>query len=466
MLYRRGKQIFKMLIFLIFTTKFLLPESLEIKNVKQFHLSNKLRLVLIQEKDFPLVKLRFVIFNGESSSFPGLEGLATLTARSFFKGSTLFPEPQLSRLLSYYGVKIYSEVREEKTAFSISLPKKNFERFLIILNDLLLRNLFPEDSLNEEKNLILRELRRRNEDLSYLTYSSLYKNLFRRTPYTKIFFTEDSLRKITSQNCLTFSKRYYIPNNSTLFVWGDFEPDSLKKILEKGLSGWAEKELFYPYVPPPSPFKENIISILNLTLTDSYFIMGNTFPAGNIQGRAGLLLMSEIIGGSDFSRISLKYKETLGFCNYIESGVLFLKNSAVFFVAGQCRNEKIREVITGISAEIKDLKEKRIEEKELKSAKEYITGDLMVKNSDPEILLSTLEDAMLCGHPLDYMDKVLKEIEEFSRENLLSIANKYFKIESNFIVVAGRKEVLVDSLKDLGKIEIYFKINNSWEKEK
>ncbi len=465
MLYRKSKLIFTIFIFLLFTT-ILFSESIEIKNIKEFYLSNKLRVILVKEKENPLVRLRMVIFNGESSSFPGLEGLATLTARTFFKGSALFPEPQLSRLLSYYGVKISTEVREEKTSFSISLPKNNFERFLIILNDLLLKNSFPEDSLNNERNSVIRELKIGNQDPSYLTYSFFYKNIFRRTPYAKIFFTEESLRKITSQNCSTFTKRYYIPNNSTFFVWGDFEPENLKKILERGLSGWSEKRLFYPYVPPPSSFRENIISILNLPITDSYFVMGNTLPAGNIQERAGLILINEIIGGSDFSRISLKFKETMGICNYIESGVLFLKNSSVFFVAGQCRGERIKEVITGVSAEIKDLKEKKIEEKELRSAKEYVTGDIIVKNSDPEILLSTLEDAILSGLPLDYLERVLKDIEGLSRDNLLSITNKYFKIDSNFIVVAGKKEVLADSLKDLGKVEIYFKINNSWERER
>jgi zinc protease len=466
MLSHRSKLILKILFFLLFASKFLSPESLEIRNAQEFYLSNKLRVIFIQEKDFPLVKLRMVIFNGESSSFPGMEGLATLTARSFFKGSILLPEQQLSRLLSYYGVKITCEVREEKTSFSISVPKDNFERFLTILNDLLLRNTFPEDSLNEERNLIIREMRRRNEDPSYLSYSFFYKNLLKRTPYPKIFFTEESLKKITSQNCLTFLKRYYTPNNSALFVFGDFDSDNLKRTLEKWLAGWKERSLFYPYVPSIPPVRENIVSILNLPLQDSFFIMGNVLHVNSIDEMAGLLILNEVIGGSDFSRISLKFKDTLGYCNFIESGVIFHKKGALFFVSGMCRNEKVKEVILGILSEIKDLKERRIEEKELKSVKDYVIGDIIVKNSDIDLLLSSLEDAILLGYSLNYMDRILKGIERLSQENFLSIANKYFKIESNFIVVAGRKEALVDSLKDLGKMEIYFKINNSWEREK
>jgi|GEM_PF-2946312 len=464
MSFHKGK-LFLFLI-LIFSTNFLLSQSFELKNIKHFYLSNKLKVILIQERDTPLCRLRWVVFNGESSSFPGLEGLATLTARTFFKGSFLFPESQLSRLLSYYGVKISSNVREDKTSFSISLPSRNLERFLSILNDLLLRNSFPENSLNEERNLIIKELRKRNEDPYFLTYSFFYQHLFRKTPYTRIFFTEDSLRKITSQNCLTFLKRYYIPNNSLLFVVGDFEVESLKKILEKGFEGWTEKRLFYPYIPSPLPLKENLVLIMDLPLQDPYFFMGNSFPVTNIEERSGLILLNEIIGGSDFSRIRLKYKESLGFCNFIESGIVFQRNSSFFFVSGQCRSDKLREVITGVSMEIKDLKEKRIEEKELQSSKEYIIGDMLVRNSDPEFFLSTLEDAILLGYSLDYMDKVLKEIESFSRDNLLSIVNKYFKIDSNLIVVAGRKDLIFNYLKDLGKIEIYFKINNSWEREK
>lgn len=466
MLFHKGNSILKILFFIFFASKFLLAESLEIRNVQEFHLSNKLKVIFIHEKDFPLVKLRMVIFNGESSSFPGLEGLATLTARAFFKGSPLFPEQQLSRLLSYYGVKIACEVREEKTSFAISMPKNNFDRFLIILNDLLLRNAFPENSLNEERNLIIREMRRRDEDPFYLTHSFFYKNILKRTPYTKIFFTEDSLKKITPQNCLTFLRRYYIPNNSALFVWGDFDSKSLKRTLEKCLDGWKERRLFYPYVPSLTSVRENIVSILNLPLQDSFFIMGNAFQVSSMDEVAGLLLLNEVIGGSDFSRISLKFKDTLGYCNFIESGVVFYKKGALFSISGRCRNEKIKEVISGILTEIKDLKERRIEEKELKSAKDYITGDMIVKNSDIDLLLSSLEDTILLGYPLSYMDRILKEVERFSQKDFLSIANKYFKIESNFIVFAGRKEILVDSLKDLGKIEIYFKINNSWERER
>lgn len=466
MLSHRGKLILKILFFLFFARNFLLAESLQIRNVQEFYLSNKLKVILIQEKDFPLVKLRMVIFNGESSSFPGLEGLATLTARTFFKGSLLFPERHLFRLLSYYGVKTAYEVREEKTSFAISMPKDNFERFLNILNDLLLRNSFPEDSLNEERNLIIREMRRRSDDPSYLAYSFFYKNILKRTSYPKIFFTEESLKKITSQNCLTFLKRYYIPNNSALFVWGDFNSESLKRTLEKWLGGWKGRELFYPYVPSLPSVRENIVSILNLPLKDSFFIMGNVLQANSMDEIAGLLLLNEVIGGSDFSRIRLRFKDTLGYCDFVESSVVFYKKGTLFSVSGLCRSEKVKEVISGLLAEIKDLKERRIEEKELKSAKDYVMGDIIVKNSDVDLLLSSLEDAVLLGYPLNYMDRILKGVERLSQEDLLSIANKYFKIESNFIVATGRKEALVDSLKDLGKIEIYFKIDNSWEKEK
>lgn len=466
MLYPRDKFFTKLVLIFIFVIKPLSSESFEIKNLKQFHLSNKLRVILIPEKNTNLVKLRWVVFNGESSSFAGLEGLATLTARTFFKGSAIFPQEQLTRLLSYYGIRISSDVREEKSSFTISLPKENFERFLVILNDLLLRNTFPEDSLNEERNLIIRELRRKNEEPAFFTYSFLYKNLFLRTPYIKVLFTEDSLRKVTPQNCLSFLKRYYVPNNSVLFVWGDFEMEELKKSLEKGFSGWSERRLFYPYIPTPSPTKEYIIFLLDYPIQDSYFAMGNILPVAGLEERAGLLLFNEIIGGSEFSRLNLKFKETLGYCNYIESNVFFFKNSTIFFVMGQCRSNRIREILTGVTAEIKDLKEKKIEDNELKSAKDYLIGDLLVKISDPEVLLSFLEDAILNGYSIDYMDRVLREIEGFSKEELLSIANKYFKIDSNFIVLAGRKEGMVDYLKDLGKIEIYFKINNLWERER
>ncbi len=444
-----------------------LSQSLQIKNLEQFYLSNKLRVVLLHEKDYPLVRMRIVIFTGEASSFSGMEGLATLTARCFFKGSAFFPEGHLSRLLSYHGCKISVEVKEEKTTFSITIPKENFERFLIVLEDLLLRNTFPENALNEERNALIRELRNRKDNPPHYTFAFFYKSLFQKSPYTKIFFTEESLRKVTSQYNLAFLKRYYTPNNSAFIIQGDFEVNNLKSLLEKRFAKWVEKRLFYPYIPPLSPPKESIISILNSTLSEDYFLMGYLFRISSIEERATMLLFNEILGGSEFSRLTLKLKEALGYCRYIGSGVQFLKNDGFLFVAGHCKSEKIRETISNVLTEIKNLKEKRIEERELKSSKDYLIGEIAVRISDPEILLSFLEEAILYNFPLDYPDKLIKGIENCSRENILSIANKYFKIDSNFIVITGRKEHIIDSLsKDFEKIEIYNRINYSWEKEK
>ncbi|MEI6847594.1 MAG: insulinase family protein [Chlorobiaceae bacterium] len=149
------------------------------------------------------------------------------------------------------GTNAYTSV--ERTVYLNDIPSNELSRWLTIeaerFRNPVMRLFHTElETVYEEKNMTMD----RDDDK---VWENLFAGLFKKHTYgtqTTIGKAED-LKKPSIKNVIDYYKRYYVPNNMTICMAGDFDPDAAIRIIDAKFSKLEPHDVpaFHPAVESP-----------------------------------------------------------------------------------------------------------------------------------------------------------------------------------------------------------------------
>ncbi|MEA2004736.1 MAG: insulinase family protein, partial [Acidobacteriota bacterium] len=102
--------------------------------------------------------------------------------------------------------------------------------------------------------------------------------------------------------------------------------------------------------------------------------------------------------------------------------------------------------------ELKRITREEVSDKELAKAKdEYLNGYVFNFDSRAKIVNRMIAYAYY-GYPLDFMEKIRKEVEKVTKKDVLHVAKKYLRPDKVQILVVGNKESFDKPLSALGEV--------------
>ena len=120
-----------------------------------------------------------------------------------------------------------------KTAYYFSTTKlveENVETLLDFVQD----PYFSDESVEKEKGIIGQEIKMYDDQPDWRAYMGTVKNMFHHHPVNiDIAGTVQSISNITKEDLYTCYNTFYHPSNMTLFVIGNFDPDSVFHVIQQ-----------------------------------------------------------------------------------------------------------------------------------------------------------------------------------------------------------------------------------------
>ncbi|MEW6457140.1 MAG: pitrilysin family protein [Acidobacteriota bacterium] len=423
---------------------------------KNFTLKNGLEVYLIEEKGIPLVFLDLIFKAGESSTQINYSGLATVTAEGIFSGTKKMKAYQIQDRLDFFGVKTKIKVADNYTHFSFIVLKEYFEPLLNMLSELIQESLFPNDEIMKKTKRLISEWQMNRINNKQLAFETMYYNFFKGSPLFRLFPTRESLSRITGKDCFLFSKRFYIPNNSIFILRGDLEHKTTFEILEKNFSGWERGQILSPFLYiPPKRSDANIILVDNPSSENVNVLFCIIFPSFDNSFRFPILVMNQILSGNPFSRLYLNLRESKNILSSVESYLKFFNDFALFYIYVTGKEENARRIIEETFSEIKKFSESKIDKFELENAKNYLKGNCSLSISYGERLVEILKDKFLYSLPDSFINNYIYNISEVDESSVERMVKRYIKFQPFLVIVVGRKNNLIEKIKDLGKIELF-----------
>ncbi len=231
---------------------------------EKFELENGLDVVLHIDKSDPVVAINLAAHVGSARELPGRTGFAHLFEHLLFLDSENLGYGGLDEMNTRIGGEgTNGFTTTDMTQYFQAVPADALEKIIWAEADKLgyFINTVTQDVLDNEKQVVKNEKRQSNDNRPYgHTFYVIGKALYPEDhPYNwQVIGSLADLDAATLDDVKDFYHRWYVPNNVTLTITGDFDPKKARKWVEKYFGEIPRGEDITPFSPRPGVLNENI----------------------------------------------------------------------------------------------------------------------------------------------------------------------------------------------------------------
>ena len=204
----------------------------------KYSLDNGLDVILHHDGSDPIVAVAIQYHVGSSREVPGRTGFAHLFEHMMFQQSENVGQDQFFKLIQGAGGTLNGGTNKDGTVYYEVVPKNALEMVLWAESDRMgyLANTVTESAFANQQNVVQNEKRQNYDNRPYgHTGYVIDKNLFPEGhPYSwQVIGEMEDLLNATVEDVKEFHAKYYVPNNATMTIAGDFNTEEVKALVEK-----------------------------------------------------------------------------------------------------------------------------------------------------------------------------------------------------------------------------------------
>ncbi len=206
---------------------------------EQFTLENGLHVILHIDRSDPVVAVALTSHVGSAREKAGRTGFAHLFEHLLFLESENLGKGGLDKMSARIGgAGANGSTSRDRTNYFQTVPKDALEKMIWAEADKLgyFINTVTEPVLAKEKQVVKNEKRQSYDNRPYgHNFSVISKSLYPAThPYSwDVIGSLEDLQNATLEDVKSFYNRWYVPNNVTLTIAGDFDVKQTKAWVEK-----------------------------------------------------------------------------------------------------------------------------------------------------------------------------------------------------------------------------------------
>jgi len=215
------------------------PETDKLKiSYEKYVMPNGLQVILHTDHSDPMISYAIMYHVGSSREIPGKTGFAHLFEHLLFGGSENIAPGQFDKILEGAGGTNNGFTERDITTYYEMFPKNALEKILWMESDRMgfFINSVTNHSLAVQQNVVSNEKRQREDNTPYgFTDYVVDKNLYPADhPYNwEVIGEMADLKHASLEDVKAYYEHFYGPNNATLVLAGDFNPDTVKVLINK-----------------------------------------------------------------------------------------------------------------------------------------------------------------------------------------------------------------------------------------
>lgn len=376
-------------------------------------LSNGVEVVLVEDRELPLVSLRVVFDVGRFADPEGMEGLAGATLDMMNEGAGDMDAVAISDALRALASSVGTSGGWDSATVSMSGLTRNLEPTLDIMADVLLRPTFPEAEWERLHRQYLQDLAsartRPNNIAGRVSRRVLYGETYRGR-----HASEESYGAITTEAMRGWYQEHLVPGNARIFAGGDVTLEELVPLLEARLGGWtAEGADPAPQISTQQP-AETTIYLHDRPGSAQSVISAARFGGSPLDEDYTALLVGNMVYGGMFSaRLNLNLREDKGYTYGARSSVSSATLAPLSWSAStSVRSDVTAESLVEILREIEDVVgERPFSEDEVNYMKSSTISGYPARFETPGYLLDGAERIWRLGLPADWQETYIARVE-------------------------------------------------------
>ena len=352
-------------------------------------LSNGLRVLLLRDSSTPTVSLSGHLDAGTAFDTKQKAGLAKLTVDNLMNGTRTKDALTLATTLDDRGINLDFDANREGVTIAASTLVEHLPTLMQTLADVMQNAVFPDKELELSRQRSLTALKVQLDNPASKGRRTFQQAIYPSNHPFYNFPIEASLKGIQQQDLLTFYKKHYRPDKTTLALVGDFDPAQVKRLLEKELGTWKATgkvpALTFPPVSPPASVVRLYDGIPGKTQSITY--IGYVGINRTDPRYYSATVMNQILGGDTLSsRLGTEIRDrqglTYGIYSVFQAGI----HQGPFLISMQTAPEDAPRAIVSTLKVLEQFRTQGVSTNEVLTAQRSLTSSYPVDLANPDDL--------------------------------------------------------------------------------
>ncbi|MGE5431949.1 MAG: M16 family metallopeptidase [Syntrophomonadaceae bacterium] len=350
-------------------------------------------------------------------------GITHFIEHMLFKGTNKRSPRRIAEDIEGYGGYLNAFTSKEHTCYYGRGLQKYIERTFDVLADMIQDPAFKANEIKKEAGVVVDELYDIEDNPEELIFDKFEEKLFAGNALgLSIIGTEENVRGFSRSDLFSFIEEKYGLNNLTIAASGAVSHDDLVRLAEKYIKkDLGKKSLKRKKVTPGKPTEIAV----DKEIQQVHTILGcATYGYKDDLERTKVNVLSHILGEGSSSRLFQTVRERNGICYQLNSflnSFYDISSFGVYFSTNDKLYEKSLELIT---KEYKKVMEKKVSDKELKKAKEYLKGSMLLSLEGMTNRMFRMAQSEIYFNNIKTIEESVRDIDSVTPEDVLEKANE------------------------------------------
>ena len=401
-------------------------------------LPNGLKVVFLEDHSTPIVHLQIWYHVGSKNERPGRTGFAHFFEHMMFKGSKNVEAEGHPSYISSVGGQSNAYTNEDATVFWETVPSQYLPLVLWLEADRMASLKIDENAFKNEREVVKEERRMRIENQPYGRLQEIISDqAFSVHPYKHpVIGSMKDLDAASVGDVRDFWQTYYVPNNATAVLVGDFDAKEALALVSQYLGRVPRSDRAVPRDIPKEPpqTKEKRVTIQDEWPLPAVVVAHHITFDGNPDSYP-LHIASKILSDGQSSRIyrKLVYEKQIALAAF--GGGNIIEDPNLFFAVAIVQpGHTTEEAANSLIGELDRLRTEPVSVAELQQAKNQFARDYILNRMTDQQKAEQLGHAVVIHNDVRTADGEFDIFQNTTAADVQRVARTYFTPENRLVL--------------------------------
>ena len=374
-----------------------------------------------------------------------LNGITHFIEHAVFKGTSRRSALDIAIEQDRLGGTLDAFTTHEETGFVIKVIDDQLEPAFDLLADMLVNAEFDEKELENERNVIIEEMKMVEDSPEEFLAEIFSQGFFPGHPLgLNIVGTPDTVRTFSRGRTSAYHKKAFLPSNLVVAAAGNVEHSQIEELTAKYLDTGGpgqDRELSTNAPQQAAP----IIIRQNKNLEQAHLLIAMPFVAATDERRYAADLLANVIGGGTSSRLWQKVREERGLAYNVGTSAVMFRDCGYFSVFAATSPKQTGEVVDIAIEELRGIVRNGITADELDLAKQQARASILLSLEDSAARAASLASSEMTHGRQISVEETLEKVDAVTIDETLELGREYFRTENvAFAALGDLKKLKID----------------------
>ncbi len=396
-------------------------------------LDNGLKILVKPDRRAPILISQVWYKVGSSYEYGGVTGVSHLLEHMMFKGTERLAPGEFSRIIAENGGEENAFTGRDYTAYFQSLANDRLE-VAFELEAERMRNLaLDEAEFAKELEVVKEERRTRtDDDPQSLAFERFNAVAYVASPYRlPVIGWAGDLEQANVDDLRDWYRLWYAPNNATLVVAGDVDPQEVFRLAEKHFGPLAPERIRPPKMQPEPEQLGQKRLVVKAPAQEPYLLMGFKAPALTDADEAwepyALEVLSSVLDGGDSARFSRELVRGSQVASSVSTSYsAFGRLPGMFMLSGvPAKGQTLEQLEAALLAQVERVQSELVDEQEMERVRNQLIADKVYELDSLFYQAMILGQLETVGLGWELADTYVEQLAAVTPEQVSAVARKY-----------------------------------------